>query len=211
MADPMPTTLTIKNGIPGKDSVLVYLTLGAQSNNAKISDFPYFTPVDGNPYMGSYSLKDSYTFAGRYMSGNICFGAQPSCPNEQAPNGTSIFEFTLNPSGDPPHESIDISCVNGVNSLISVDVTGDGGTFLANGQVVSFPIYNQGMGYGDNYGLTGVYPIGCPSCTYANNPPPCPSLTSQQPQTDPICSLGRTQRGGNISVTVTSYYTPPSP
>ncbi|HEY2091825.1 MAG TPA: hypothetical protein VGJ81_08060 [Thermoanaerobaculia bacterium] len=211
----MATTLQVTNGT-GNESVAVYLTLGTQTGNATIGDFKKFTSIGGSYLAGYITLGsyESYTFSeGIYMNGNLCFGCEPQCPGPgipQFPSGTTAFEFNLNvPGGN--NEGIDISCVNGVNSFITVDVSG-GGTFITNGSPAPLPIYNKGAGHSDNYGLYGVYPAGCTSCTGGVHNAPCSNVPNQQPQKDPICLLSRdgNDGGGTIYVTFTGYYNGPA-
>lgn len=190
--------------------VEVYVTFAAQNAKNKccavpagLSDFSFLTKVQ--PLMGKFRLgpKSSQVFdpKGKCFSGNICFYIEPQCPVAGADfnhgkDGTSIAEFTLNPSATC-YETIDISCVNGVNSFIKLITEAKGGWVYGPNNTPITTIYNKGLK--DNAGLPGVYPVNCTTCTGTANAP-CPSLPLGPVQSQAICNVQRSGSGGIVRV-----------
>ncbi|WP_448700653.1 hypothetical protein ACFGVR_01525 [Mucilaginibacter sp. AW1-3] len=188
----------------------VYVTFAAQNskNNccaapAGVADFSFLTKVQ--PLMGKFKLgpKSSQVFdpKGKCFSGNICFYIEPQCPVKGADfnrgqYGTSIAEFTLNPTKGC-YETIDISCVNGVNSFIKMIMQANGGWVYGPNNTAIDTIYNKGLK--ENAGLPGVYPVNCTTCTATPNAP-CPSLPLGPAQSTPICNVQRSGNGGLVRV-----------
>lgn len=206
----MPQTqLTIVNNTSA--SVEVYLTVGVASGNVTIGDIPFLTPVPGNPNQGTVQLaanggSESYTPpAGTTLIGNVCFGGPPiNCPTQQFPTAVNLFEFALDLANG--QETIDISCVAGVNSLIAVSMSGGGGWNAGTTQPSVTSFFN--VAPGGNTGLVGVYPISCDVCTGSQNPPQCsPPVTPENPQSQPICNVQRdaSTAGGTVTVAVTGF------
>ncbi len=191
-------------------SVEVYVTFAAKNNKNKccaipagLSDFSFLTKVQ--PLMGKFKLgpKSSRVFdpKGKCFSGNICFYIEPQCPIKGADfnhgkYGTSIAEFTLNPNKGCD-ETIDISCVNGVNSFIKLITKGKIGWVYGPNNTAIDTIYNKGLK--ENAGLPGVYPVNCTTCTGTANAP-CPALPLGPVQSQPICNVQRLGSGGTVSV-----------
>ena len=121
------------------------------------------------------------------------------CPSQQWPQGINIFEFNLNNGGD---ESIDISCINGVNALLTVSMVG-GGVWTVTGSQTATSFQNFPLGQNSN--VVGVYPANCPDCIVAGPPPQtCPDgppVPVESPSTSSICQLDRTKNGGTVTVT----------
>lgn len=115
------TTLQITN--ESSDSVLVYLTLSKQDNRF-VQDVNGIFGIKQTGLVGSFYLQSHDTVSYRStleFSGNIGFGTQGlNCKDSTWKNGVNIFEFNLN----EPQESIDISCVGGVNCIMSADLIG---------------------------------------------------------------------------------------
>jgi hypothetical protein len=161
------TNLTIKNSSK-QDSVLVYVTL--QSPNSVVGLFGIqAADTIGSCSKGtfyaykdsSYSSSDSTTLLGVVISfdgDNLpCQVAIPL----GFPTGINIFECSINTK----FESFDISCEDGMNSMLKVSVsdtvnwtTGDGvnqQNFDSTKNV--FPIQN-------NINVRGVFPYRCTDC-----------------------------------------------
>jgi hypothetical protein len=187
-------------------SVVVYLTLGADTN--------YVTDVNGifgittSGLQGFFTLNAgdtiSYTSIGKGFSGNLTFGTPPvNCPDTTLfPNGINIFECSLNNNfvGIPnAQETVDISCVSGVNSKIICNLSDS--TWNAGGTLKVSTFENSYL-Y-DNVFRTGVFPYGCDSCTVIKNPPICAGHKPfSQPQSKSICNVQRdaTLKGGVVYV-----------
>lgn len=201
-SSPSQTTLIAYNA--SSSPVTVYITLGADSNTYFVQDVssinfvakPASPPVtiSGSGLVGTFTLaagqQAAYTTpAGYAVSGRFTFGAPASlCPTGENPNGVNIAEFTLNTNTDnftgDNFESLDISCVNGVNCKLVCKMTGGGNwattptnnnpqnpnnqnvTKFGNADLLGGPSMNVNL----NAGLVGVYPPGCDDCTSSVNP-----------------------------------------
>lgn len=159
------TTLEIENASI-EDSVLTYLTLGADTNF--ITNVNGIFGISDSGLQGSFWMhKDSvyvYDYSGKGLSGNFSFNTPPlNCPTTAFPTGNNLFEVTLNNAGtvSKAQETVDISCVAGINALGKYELTG-GGDWIAGGNSVnSFAnaeIYQ-------NVDSVGVFPFGCDDCT----------------------------------------------
>jgi hypothetical protein len=189
------------------DSVVVYLTLGADTN--------YVTNVNGiygittTGLQGFFILAPhdtvSYTSQPKGFSGNLSFNTPPlNCPTKQFPTGINIFEFALNnnfKSIKYAQETIDISCVAGVNSRIGCQIDSLGGWNAGNG-IDKFTMFENSFIY-DNVGRIGVYPYGCDSCSKIYQPPICSNLLKpSEPQKQNTCNIQRdaNKKGGKVYV-----------
>jgi hypothetical protein len=199
------TTLDIVNGT--SQPILVYFTLGAGAGNTTLADLSFVTPVQGNPLQGYFTLaaNGSQTYtppAGTTLIGNLSFGGPPiNCPTGSFPNAVNLFEFALDLASGG-QETVDISCVAGVNAELSVTLAGGGGWNAGNTQpsVTTF----QNGAIGTNTGRVGVYPVSCDVCTASQAPPICnPPVQSETPQSEPICNVQRpaSTSGGTVTVT----------
>lgn len=202
------TKLSVTN--QQKEAVEVFVTFAAANSKnsccgspATVSDFPVLTKV--NDLMGKFLLAAGTTqeFDPKEMcfSGNVCFYIEPQCPIEGATfnkgeKGTSIAEFTLNPSSGCD-EAFDISCVNGINSFIEIEVDGEGWHYGSNKTPIS-KIYNKGLGL--NSGNPGVFPVNCTDCIRLKGDAPCPTLPVGPAQKERICNIQRTERGGTVNI-----------
>jgi len=189
-----------------EDSVLVYLTLSGYTDSL----VPYYVQnVNGifgiadSGLVGSFYLGAGDTvsyLSPKRFSGNLCFGTQPmNCPTKQWPTGTSFFEFNIN----VPQESIDISCVGGVNSIIGVDLVG-GPQWVAASFMDVRKIQNDSMYKNTN--LVGVYPYGCTNCVNDEGKQPC-QAPSEKADSAHICNPTRSAgvSGGVVMVKFKGY------
>lgn len=200
------TTLCVLNN--SNDTVTAYLTIGS------IGDTNYVQSTIGIFGIIEVGTQNSFTIApndtlgymsptGKGFNGNLSFGVPPqNCPDTtQLPNGINLFEFALNNAFNiNGQETIDISCVSGVNSYITVTMFNAGAWNNGADTVTTFKnssIYN-------NTGLTGVYPFGCDSCVGIT--PHTPFCQGHKPyavpQSSNICNVQRnsTSNGGAVLV-----------
>ena len=197
------TTLKVKNS--SASDVQVWLTLG--NVDGFVTDVNGIFGITGTGLQGSFTLKASeeleYT-SEKGISGNLSFGTAPiNCPTGTYPNGVNIFEFCLNNSSQAgsPQETIDISAVAGVHSLLKATLSG-GGTWNAGTAHTEIASFENAELY-SNTGLVGVFPYGCDNCTSSDNPPSCPGHPAYEtPQSEPICNIQRdaTNSGGTVTV-----------
>jgi hypothetical protein len=196
-------TLTQLQIINATDTpVVVWITLGATPGCLQnIKQIPFITdstaPLQGWFTLGANDSTPVYAPAGMGFNGNISFNTPPlNCPTPTFTQGVNIFEFIINNSfqGANSQETIEISCVAGVNCFIKSYLSG-GNPWNASD---SFPdvdsMYNAGIN--DNSGLVGVFPYGCDVCTGASKPPACtPPTNDSDKQTLPICTVQRNAVG----------------
>lgn len=203
----MNTKLAVKNGSSG--DIEVWVTLGATPGCLQdVSKIPFVTNVLSS-LVGSFKLKlghrtPDYAPEGLGFNGNLSFGTQPqNCPTSQCPNGVNLFEFILNNGfqAGSPQETVDISCVAGVNCKIQAELGGAdwnaGPTMPRIKRIKNGPI-------GTNTGRAGVYPVGCDTCISSTNPPVCPNPPPYEtPQANAICNIQRpaANHGGVVLVT----------
>ncbi len=197
------TTLKVQNS--SDEDITVWLTLG---------NIPgYVTSVNGIFGIATIGLQGSFILkAGETaeytseepISGNISFGTAPeNCPTSEYPNGINIFEFCLNNYGqeDNAQETIDVSNVAGISSIIKVTLSG-GGAWNAGSDNPNITTFQNDELY-KNTGLIGVFPYGCDNCTSSDNPPVCLGHPAYEtPQALPICNVQRNadSNGGIITV-----------
>lgn len=205
------TTMVVSNSTDAP--VEVFVTFAAQNPTntccptpVGVSDFPFLTPMANQPLRGKFTLgakeKQVFDSKGQCFSGNFGFYIEPQCPVPGASfnngkDGTSIAEFTLNP-GAPCAEAFDISCVNGVNCYMTMTVAGGEGWYYGPDQTPIETIYNKGLQ--ENAGLPGVYPVNCTDCIRLVGDKPCESLPLGPPQTERICNIQRSGRGGIVTI-----------
>lgn len=189
------------------DTVLVYVTLSGYAGKEKKE---FVQNVDGifgmtqTGLVGNFSLapNDSVSYTSKLrFSGNLSFGTQGlNCPDSTWSTGVNLFEFNVN----EPQESIDISCIAGVNSIIGVDLIG-GPDWVA---TPSFPNvrHMQNDSMNKNTNLVGVYPYGCTNCTNTQGKQSCQS-PSETPDSTAICNPTRAtnKRGGTVRVNFIGY------
>lgn len=190
-----------------KDTVLVWVTLGATPGCLQdVRKIPFVT--SGSGLVGSFYLApgDStigYAPTGTGFNGVISFNFQPdNCPDSlRYPLGINQYEFILNNAyqAGNPQESINISCVHGVNCVIRVDMI-TSNPFNAGPTV---PVVNSFANSLDRnqLGIPGVYPYACTHCTDYIGAPVC-IPTPQPVSKTQICQIQRpaNQSGGLIKV-----------
>lgn len=183
------------------DTVLVWVTLGATPGCLQdVTQIPFVT--SGSGLVGSFYLApgDStveYAPDSLGFNGVFSFNAQPNnCPDTvQYPTGVNQYEFIVNNSFQEgsPQESINISCVHGVNCVIRVDMLTKN-SFNAGPTIPTIASFANTMNRND-VNIPGVYPYGCTHCTDYIGAPSCIPL----PQ--PVCkdSTCQVQRPANQS------------
>lgn len=191
-----------------KDTVTTYLTLGSIGDTNYVQSTVGIFGISTIGAQGSFTLFPSDTLVymspiGKGFNGNLSFDTPPmNCPDTtQYPNGINIFEFALNNNFAPnSQETVDISCVSGVNCYLSCSMINGG--FWNNGtDTLSF------FGNNDLYkntGLSGVFPFGCDSCIGIT--PHTPYCAGHKPYATPqktkICNVQRNSNanGGVVIV-----------
>lgn len=200
--DSLNTTLAVYNS--REDSVLVYLTLGGGYDSTFVQDVNGIFGITDSGLVGTFYIQSGDTVfyqSSLKLSGNIGFGSQGvNCFTTQWPTGVNIFEFNLNEA----QESMDISAMGGVNSLMVVQNIG-GPAWAA---TPSFPdvrsYYNDTMWKNTN--LVGVYPYGCTTCTDTIGKQAC-QTPNETPDSTRICNPTRAAgvRGGLVLLTFKGY------
>ena len=201
-ADSLNTTLAVYNG--REDSVLVYLTLGGGDDSTFVQDVKGIFGITQSGLVGSFYIQPGDTVfyqSSLKLSGNIGFGSQGvNCFTKEWPTGVNIFEFNLNED----QESMDISAMGGVNSLMVVQNIG-GPMWAA---TPSFPdvrlYYNDTMWKNTN--KLGVFPYGCTTCTDTIGKQAC-QTPNETPDSTRICNPTRAAgyRGGLVLLTFKGY------
>jgi hypothetical protein len=193
-----------------KDTALVYITLGATPGCLQSAiSIPFIQDtISGQRGLQGFFLLNpgdstiAYAPDSLGYNGVVSFNFQPNnCPTSEYPNGINQFEFILNNSfqGVNAQESINISCVHGVNCVIRVDA-------ITNNPFNAGPTFTNVQSFANtmdrsSIGIPGVYPYGCDTCTGSKNPPSC--ITLPQPkQSASICQVQRNaiQSGGLIKI-----------
>lgn len=199
------------------EPVEVFLTFAAQNPGNQccpsplgFSDFSFLEPMANQPLRGKFTLGANenklFDTKGQCFSGNFGFYIEPQCPVPGADfnngkDGTSIAEFTFN-SASGCAEAFDISCVNGVNCYLEISVDEGQGWYYGPDQTPINRIYNRGLQ--ENAGLPGVYPVNCTDCIRLVGEKPCNSLPLGPAQTERICNVQRSERGGIVTINLTN-------
>jgi hypothetical protein len=189
------------------DSVKVYLTI--QAPNSVIGLFG-IKPADttGSKSQGYFwAKKDSSYFLDcqtTLYGFNISFGSVP-LPCDQAvkkgfPTGLNIVEGSINCE----YESFDISCVDGVNSVLRTSVTDTVNWTTGTGNMNKpFRSAQNNIYLDSNYNIRGVFPYRCSDCIDINPhnvPKNCFDLPANC-NTDRICQVNRVNHnGGTIKI-----------
>jgi hypothetical protein len=210
---PEPTlsdTVTYLRIINASDSaVTTYITLGTTPGCLQhANQIPFVSDTIG-ALVGSFILKShdstiAYAPAGLGLNGNLSFSSQPiNCTTPQFPSGVNIFEFILNNAFQPgnPQQTIDISCVAGVNCFIKCTLSGSNPWNGSSAYPAVTKFYNGDITH--NIGHVGVYPFGCDSCTTRSKlAPACDTIHSDH-QNSQICNVQRNAKpyaGGIVRV-----------
>ncbi len=200
------TTLCITNST--SDSVLAYITLGNIGDTDYVQSTVGIFGITNGSSQNSFWLAPNDTLyytspTGKGLDGNITFGTPPvNCPDTvMYPNGINLFEFALNDNFlINAQETVDISCISGVNCIIGSSFSGGGS--WTNGADTITSIQNSKL-Y-DNIGLSGVFPFGCDSCIgITSHTPYCAGHKQYAtPQKTKICNIQRNaiNNGGNVII-----------
>jgi hypothetical protein len=208
----MQTQLVIRNA--SKKPVTVWITLGATPGCLQdVTQIPYVT--SGTGLVGSFVLNSkqvtaAYAPAVLGFNANLSFNTQPlNCPCDAMPYGVNLFEFIINNGFQPAgsQETVDISCVAGVNCIIMAELSG--ATWNAGPTQPNVTKIQNGVPP-TNTGKVGVYPFGCDTCTSITAPPSCPSQPwpYETPQTDAICNVQRDATGPCGGIVKVTYLGP---
>jgi hypothetical protein len=139
------------------------------------------------------------------FNGQLSFNTPAlNCPTQQFPEGVNIFEFIVNNSYQTgiPQNTVEISCVAGVNCLLQGILSG-GSAWNASSMYPNVDtIYNRGKF--DNSGLVGVFPYGCDDCTASVAPPAC-AKNDRDRQESPICTVQRNAIGSGGGLVRVAY------
>lgn len=189
------------------DTVNVYLTLGSDTNY--VTNVNTVFGITQSGLKGYFTLLPNDTISyqspqNKGFNGNLAFGDYANnCPDTTVfPLGMNIFEFALNNNfnGIPnAQETIDISCVSGVNCKITCSLSVN--NWNAGSDTSKFTSFGNSFIY-DNVGRVGVFPFGCDSCIVIKNPPTCLNKKFSEPQKKSICQVMRdaNKKGGKIYV-----------
>ena len=202
-----PTTIQIFN--KSNDTVLVYLTLGATPGciqDVNLIPFIQDSIKGSRNLQGTFLLMPndstiSYSPDSLGFNGVISFHYAPdNCPSPSYTNGINQFEFIINNGfvAGYPQETIDISCVHGVNCVIRVNVSDSNWTGGPHAPLVQSFANTMNK---SQTGMAGVYPYGCDICVASKAPPACIPLP-QPTQKHNICNIQRSAKlnGGTIKV-----------
>jgi hypothetical protein len=205
------TTLMVTN--TSVDTVQVWLTLSIYTDslsNYFVQNVNAIYGIIDSGAAGSFNLAPgdtlSYT-SPLALSGNLCFGGQAvNCPTTQFPYATNIFEFCLNNNfGIAPQESVEISCIAGVNSFLIGNLKGP--NWIVTTGIDTVRVFKNGT-IGNNSGRYGVFPTGCTNCTNTAGAPTCtPSVLMDIPNDNTICIIQRpaAQIGGTVICTFAGF------
>ena len=204
------TTTRIRIVNESNKPVVVWVTLGATDGCLQhITEIPYITdsvaPLKGYFTLQAWDSTADYAPVGMGFNGQLSFNTPAlNCPTQQFPEGVNIFEFIVNNSFQSgiPQETVEISCVAGVNCLIQGTLSG-GSAWNASSMYPSVSmIYNRGKF--DNSGLIGVFPYGCDDCTASVAPPAC-AKNDRDKQKYPICTVQRNAVGAGGGLVRVAY------
>lgn len=189
------------------DSVKVWVTLGATPGCLQdVTKIPFVkngSGLQGWFYLAGGDSTIIYAPDSVGFNGVISFGYPPdNCPDSvRYPNGINQYEFIVNNGfqAGQPQESINISCVHGVNCVIRVDILTKN-VFNAGPTIPSIASFVNSLDK-NKMGLPGVYPYGCTHCTDTKGAPSC--IPMPQPVSPAaICQIQRpaNQSDGLIKV-----------
>lgn len=201
------TEIAIKND-SDRDSIKVFLTLQAPQSVVGHFGITKEHTTPNNLSQGYFwAKKDSvYTSSnnGKPFVGFVISFDTLNMPCEQAQkcgfkSGISIFEGTINVE----YESFDISCVDGVNSIMHVAVDSTSGWQTGEGDYTKTFVSAMNSGtLADNYDIRGVFPYRCTNCINAPNEPKNCFDLPQKFNDKAICQTSRKgKQGGTINLT----------
>ena len=193
------TKLMVRN--LSNDSIKVYLTLGGGAGYVD-SVNGIFGITDNQSLQGSFYLNpnDSVMYDNPSpITGNISFWIPPS-------NCTSVnlFEFCLNNASldsvaPNQQESVDISCMSGVNVYGSMELKGGGDWTDNHKDTNATKIVNNAKYHNSN--ISGIFPYGCTICIDTTGKQAC-QTPAATPDTNNICVIQRnaTESGGVVII-----------
>lgn len=205
------TTTRIRVVNETDSAVVVWLSLGATNGCLQdIGQVPYITdsvaPLKGYFTLAAHDSTIDYApaldtgFNGEFSFDTVAL----TCAIPRYPFGINIFEFIVNISNAPypnPQETVEISCVDGANCIISGKFFG-GEDWNASAMYPKVDsIWNKGIH--NNSGQIGVFPFGCDDCTKSVNPP-C-GKNDKDKQKYPICTVQRNAIGSGGGVVRVAY------
>lgn len=206
IADPS-TSLVVYNH--SKDSVLVYLTLGTTPGCVQnVLDVPFVQDsISGQRGLQGFFILApgdstvSYNSDTLGFNGVLSFNFAPdNCPSPSYTNGINQFEFIINNSfqAGNPQETVDISCVHGVNGVIRVNLPDS--NWNAGPTVPMVQSFANTMDK-NQLGIAGVFPFACTHCTDYIGAPTCIPLP-QPVNKAAICNVQRNanNNGGTVKV-----------
>jgi len=218
---PGKTTLTLANS--SNNPLTIFMTLGGAAPNTPcvaggcVQDVTQVFPgmqQAGGSLVGKIVLPagQSVSYSGGLtVQGNLSLGAVfQNCPRSGFPNGMNVGELTLNvPIGPntqyPYQETVDVSCVAGVNADINISMTNGSNqpdTTWSNSIAGAVTSMENGP-LNANLNKPGVFPPGCDDCAdrTAINPPPC--FAGFPCDAQHICNVQRPQseEGGTVTIT----------
>jgi hypothetical protein len=204
---PSPTSMTVYNH--SKDTVLVYLTLGTTPGcvrNVNEVDWVQDTVQGQRGLQGTFLLMPgdstvSYNSDTLGFNGVLSFNFAPdNCPSPSYTNGINQFEFIINNSfqAGNPQETVDISCVHGVNGVIRVNLSDS--NWNAGPTIPMVQSFANTMDK-NQLGIAGVFPFACTHCTDYIGAPTCIPLPQPVNKTA-ICNVQRNanNNGGTVKV-----------
>lgn len=194
------TSIVVKNQSK-TDTITCYLTLGKRKgfqsdvngifgieSSDKLQGSFVLNPLDSVVYNNDKSIP---------IQGNITFDYKPvNCGLE-----VNLFEFCLNNEGTTRNaqETVDISCVSGVNVYGSILLKGGGKWTDNQGHNDIKSIHNQSK-Y-NNTAVSGVFPYGCPYCVTNAGRPKCVKEPATPNQVN-LCQVQRNAKNSGGSVTI---------
>jgi hypothetical protein len=149
-----------------------------------LKDSIYSTKNNGNPFIGFVITFDTTNIS--------CESAKGTKFN----TGVNVFEGTLNVE----YESFDISCVDGVNSVMKVSVDyGSGWQTGVGSYVKEFESCENDKDLANNYNIRGVFPYMCTTCTGKyNEPKNCFELPIKCSEQETCQTSRKSLKGGDI-------------
>ncbi len=200
---PQATLVTLKNST--NRPVQIFFTLGVV--NGCLQDVqavfgPNMQHV-GGPLIGSITLapQGSPGDSISSISGNACVSGSFSadsvrfnCATDKFPNGQSLAEFIVNNfgQGGSSQETVDISCVTGVNAIWQFTMDGGQSDWTTTKDTRTTPHKTEVVRkmrndqLFNNIGSIGVFPFGCTNCSDNAGVPCCAPGTN--PGSDPNSS-----------------------